>query len=174
VAGRLLGGRLVLAADFRWSNWSDTVDRVTFDAKAQDTANTPKQYASLKMPFQMGWWDSLSVALGGELAVVEDRFHVRLGYLWVRPVVTGDGINKLFAPVAEHHLTVGLGLGSVARGLGLNIAAEVALPNSVESSADNQMAFEPAMPGSAPSPNGYVVEVAMQQVTIHLMLNYVF
>ena len=174
VAGRLLGGRLVLAAAFRWSNWSDTVDRVTFEATARDTANTPKQYASLKMPFQMGWGDSLSVALGGELAVVEDYFYLRLGYLWATPVVSGDGINTLFPPLAEHHLTAGLGLGSVARGLGLSIAVEVALPNSVESSEDNQMAHEPAMPGAKPSPNGYVVQVAMQQVTIHLMLNYVF
>jgi long-subunit fatty acid transport protein len=170
VAGYLFKRRLLVAADVRWAHWSNVVDKVSFAATARDPSRTPPQMARLELPFQMSWRDAVILATGAEFAAIRDLVFVRVGYNWGRPVVTGEGINPLFPPVSEHHLTFGLGLDNIWGGLGVNLAVEYAFPSEVGSSNDNQMAFEP---GSG-NPNGYQVEVAMQQFTTHLMVNYQF
>jgi long-chain fatty acid transport protein len=171
-AGRLLDDALTLAADFRFAFWSDSIDTVTFAADA--TGQAPPGYERLELPFMLDWRDRMTIALGAEYAAVKDTFFVRLGWAWSPSPVTSSGVNPLFPAVAEHHLTAGLGLRNFAGGLTLDLAVELALPNEVASDGDNQMAYEPAMPGATPSPNGYRLALEMSQFTVHFSAGWVF
>ena len=169
VAGRLLDEQLLLSTDIRFAMWSGAVSTVTVAADA--SGQVPPGFEHLELPFVLDWRDRITVALGAEYAAIRDTFFVRLGWSWSPAPVTAAGITPLFPAVAEHHLTLGLGLRNFAGGLTLDLAAEFALPNKVTSSSENQMAFEPTPPGT---PNGYQVAVEMSQISLHLGVGWAF
>ena len=158
---------LLIAAEVRWINWSDTVDEVTFtgDAKGQ----TPPGYEKLNMPFRMKWNDQVVLAVGTELEVLPKRLRARAGYNHAISPVDGEGINALFPAVVEDHVTGGLGV-TIIDGLTMDGAFEYAFENSVKSNEKNQMAQQPG----TTTPNGYAFEVAMKQMTVHIGAGYEF
>lgn len=170
IAGKLFKKRLILSADFRWINWSDAVQTVTFNATAKDATMVPQGYETLALPFQMNWQDSIVVALGAEYAFIEDFFFGRVGYNYGREPATPSGLNPLFPPVNAHHITAGLGFKHLWKGLNLNVAFEYALPGQVESDEKNQMAVQPG----TTNPNGYYFDVEMQQVSLYVGLGWDF
>lgn len=174
VSGDLLDRRLVLAADFRWTQWSGAVDTVTFDANAKNPDMVPQGFGTVTLPFQMGWRDGMSVSAGGEYEIMKEFLWGRLGYNYSRTVVTDEGINALFPPVTSHHITAGVGMRNLFGGLGFDLAVEYALSTTTESGPTNQMAFEPPLPGNFPEPNGYAFDVSMSQLTTYLTVNYLF
>lgn len=174
VSGALLDKRLLLAADVRWTQWSHAVDTVTFQGTTKDPTMTPPGYETLTLPFSMKWRDGLALSVGTEFEAMKDLLWVRAGYNYSRPVVTEAGINGLFPPVTSHHITAGVGMRRLVGGLGFDLAFEYAPKTKLASGPSNQMSFEPPLPGSSPSPNGYAFDVSMQQFTSYLSVNYLF
>ncbi|MEZ4222997.1 MAG: outer membrane protein transport protein [Polyangiaceae bacterium] len=157
---------LLLVADLRWVEWSDTMDTVTLEGNA--AAQAPPGYESLTLPFQMRWRDQVVAAVGAEYSVVAD-VALRIGYNYGKSPVEPDGINPLFPAVSEHHLTLGAG-ARVLAGLGFDAAVEYSPKNTVSSNAQNQMALQPG----TNTPSGYSFDVAMSQLTVHLGARYLF
>jgi long-chain fatty acid transport protein len=173
VAARFLEKRLTVAADFRWVNWSQAVDTVTFNVKAKDPGSLPPGMApEMPLPFQMKWQDTLVVAAGAEYALLKDKVFLRAGYNYGRAPATAVGINPLFPPVTEHHVTGGVGLKNIIKGLSLNVAFEVGLEGEAKSNNENQLAFQPTQPPATPQPNGYSVDVAMSQLSFYISAAY--
>ena len=158
---------LLLAAEVRWVNWSDTVDTVTFEGDVEGQA--PPGYEKLNMPFKMKWSDQVVIAVGAEVEALPDRLRVRAGYNHGNSPVDGEGINTLFPPTVEDHITGGLGV-TIVDGLTVDGAVEFGLENKVTSNEQNQMAMQPG----TTNPNGYQMEVGMKQTTIHLGVGYQF
>ncbi|QQR89695.1 MAG: outer membrane protein transport protein [Myxococcales bacterium] len=175
VAGKLFEKRLTLAADFRWVNWANAVDTVQFDATAKDPSTLPPGMTpALALPFQMRWQNSVVLAFGTEYALLKDFLFIRAGYNYGKTPATASGINPLFPPVTQHHLTAGLGFKDVESGVKMDLAGEYGFTGKVSSSSENQMAYQPALPGQTPQPNGYSVDVQMKQLSIYLGLGYDF
>jgi len=121
------------------------------------------------MPFEMNWDDQIVIAVGAEVEPIKNRLRVRAGYNHGNSPVDAGGINPLFPPTVQDHVTGGLGV-TVIDGLTVDGAVEVALENKVTSNPNNQLAVQPG----TSNPNGYQMTVGMKQTSVHLGVGYEF
>ena len=87
---------LTVAADVKWINWSDTMDKLAVSGPGGDTAMDP------------GWDDQFVFALGVAYEV-NDRFNLRAGFNYgASPIDEESAANNLILPaVVETHYAVG-------------------------------------------------------------------
>jgi long-chain fatty acid transport protein len=100
---------LLVAADLKWINWSDTHDKVSFSGPANsfDTNGDGVGDAS-STTLNFGWDDQTVIALGMQYRVSE-ALAVRAGYNYAKsPIGEEDVFNNLVFPaVVEQHIAVG-------------------------------------------------------------------
>lgn len=85
-----------VAADVKWINWSDTMDKLAVSGPGGNTAMDP------------GWDDQVVFAIGLAYAV-NDRLNLRAGFNYAEsPINEESAANNLILPaVVETHYTVG-------------------------------------------------------------------
>lgn len=88
--------KLTLAADIKWINWSDTMDKLTINGPGVSIA------------MNTGWDDQTVYALGVNYAIT-DRVSLSAGYNYAKsPIGDEDVSNNLILPaIVETHYTVG-------------------------------------------------------------------
>lgn len=87
----------IFAADVKWINWSDTMDKLAVDGPG-----------GIKVPMDPGWDNQFVFAIG--LAYkVNDRFNLRAGFNYGEsPIDAVSAANNMILPaVVETHFTVG-------------------------------------------------------------------
>lgn len=129
----LLTNNLLLAADFRWINYSDT----QFELKAKVKNGTNADLNALiggtgttvKLP--VGWKDQY-VASFGLVWQSSPQWIWRLGYNYCNNPVAEEYLNPQLAAISEHHVSMGASY-VLDRNLTIHTALEYALPSTLES-----------------------------------------
>ena len=88
--------KFTLAADVKWIEWSDTMDKLAVKGPGSSTAMDP------------GWDDQLVYAIG-LVFKVNDRFNLRAGFNYSESPIdeTNAASNMILPAVVETHYTVG-------------------------------------------------------------------
>ncbi len=103
--GYQYSGRLLLAAELTWIDWSKAVRRGRLAAADPSDPAAP---ASLELISTHDWRDQYVVALGA-VYEVDSALCLRAGYNYGRNPIPRGHLNPLLAATAEHHLTLGMG-----------------------------------------------------------------
>jgi long-chain fatty acid transport protein len=97
---------LTVAADAKWINWSDAVNRPVLKASDPNMQGVPSE---LEIPFEMRWDDQWVFAVGAEYAI-NPMHTVRAGFNYGKNPIPDETLNPLFPATTEKHLTLGYGL----------------------------------------------------------------
>ena len=109
--GGAYGGvdRWIIALDVKRIYWSQSMDRLTLEFAADDSAMM-RQFdnTNFQMRLWQRWHDQTIAALGGSYHLTS-VLQLRLGYSYASNPVPRAYINPLFPAVTRHHYTVGVG-----------------------------------------------------------------
>ncbi len=96
--------KLLVTADVKWINWSDTHDKVSFSGPSGSFGGG----ATDSIDLEFGWDDQYVYAIGAQYAV-NDKVRLRAGYNYAEmPIDEKDVFNNLVFPaVVEQHITIG-------------------------------------------------------------------
>ena len=88
---------LTIAADMKWINWSDTMDKLSVDGPG-----------TITVPMDPGWEDQIVFAIGFAYKI-NDRLNLRAGFNYGEsPIDEQSAANNLILPaIVESHYTVG-------------------------------------------------------------------
>lgn len=129
----LLTDNLLVSADFRWINYSNT--QFVLKAKVNNGSNADLNAlvggsgTTVKLP--IGWRDQYVAAIG-LVWQSSPNWILRAGYNYCNNPVPEKYLNPQLAAISEHHVTMG-GTYIVDRNLSVHAAVECALPNTLES-----------------------------------------
>lgn len=97
--------QLLVSAEVNWINWADALNKVEISAARPDNPFAP---ASVLIASDMDWRDQYVVSAGFAYEV-SPRTILRAGYNYGRNPIPDRNLTPLFATVAEHHVTLGVG-----------------------------------------------------------------
>jgi len=97
--------RWLIALKASWLDWSNAIDSSELVASQP---NNPSAPSTLVFPAEHNWRDQTVFAVG-LIHELNARTLIRAGYNYGRNPAPPETLNPLFAPIAEHHLTVGFG-----------------------------------------------------------------
>lgn len=123
---------LTLAADAKWINWSDAVDRPVLKVSDPNLAGFPSE---MEIPFEMQWDDQWVFAVGAEYAITPVH-TVRAGFNYGKNPVPDETLNPLFPAIVEKHATLGYGFNHGK--WSLDVAYEHAFENTQTNPATTQ------------------------------------
>ncbi|MFC1607942.1 OmpP1/FadL family transporter [Candidatus Latescibacterota bacterium] len=104
--------RLTLAADIRWINWEDSMEKFVLDLSGGSNDNinammgTPDGDMKLEMP--LNWDNQVAISIGAEY-MATDTIDLRAGYNFAPNPVPASTVIPIFPAVVENHLTLGIG-----------------------------------------------------------------
>nr|WP_320049973.1 outer membrane protein transport protein [uncultured Desulfuromonas sp.] len=101
----LIGGRLKLAMDVDWINWSKAVRNIRLKLDQQENDQVP---TSLTYSYPMEWHDQWVVAIGMEYRYT-NNLSVRLGYNHGNNPVPAKNLFPFFPAITSDHVTTGAG-----------------------------------------------------------------
>lgn len=96
--------KLLVSADVKWINWSDTHDKISFTGPAGSFGGGTTNSIDL----EFGWDDQYVYAIGGQYAVNE-KVNLRAGFNYAEsPIDEADVFNNMIFPaIVERHITFG-------------------------------------------------------------------
>ncbi len=133
----LLGDNLLLSADFRWINYSDT--QYVIKAKVKNGTNADLNALiganGTTASIPVGWKDQYIAAIG-LVWQSSPNWIWRMGYNYSSGIVPDEYLNPQLAAITEHHVTLGASY-VINRNLTVSTAIEAGLPNSLKSGNTN-------------------------------------
>jgi len=117
---------LLWTAELNWLNWSKAMTTSTLSISNPDNPAAIPQVTATAVN---NWRDQYVIALGLEYKMESGTVY-RAGYNYGRNPIPAENLNPLMASIAEHHLTVGLGMQAWTDWL-LDLGVEYDLRNAV-------------------------------------------
>ena len=100
-------GRMLLAFDVEWFDWSHYYDSIPVILKNVRMDGIPQPDRKFKMDLK--WKDQWVFKLGLEYPAT-DKLKLRMGYAYgENPISSSQGVLAVMNPFVEHHITGGLG-----------------------------------------------------------------
>ena len=164
---------VLVTADVKWINWSDTHDKVelkgpanSFDADG-DFLNGGE---TNKTDLDFGWEDQWVYALGVQVVPME-QLKVRAGYNYSKaPIDEKDVFNNLIFPaLVEQHLAIGFDY-MFGPHWGLGLTYMKAFKETEKGQNDIPLGFRPAFGGNANSN----AKISLEEDSVGVQLTYVF
>jgi len=102
--------RLLVAVDFRWINWSATMDSYVMDLSSFSNPNFIRMIGAnaCTRSVPLNWRDQFVIACGAAFEAGRG-WTLRAGYNYGRNPVPADTAMPTFPAIVEHHATVGVG-----------------------------------------------------------------
>jgi long-chain fatty acid transport protein len=119
-------GKLVIALDIDWLNWSRAMQTSTLTASHPDTAGAP---AVIESAAALQWHNQTVYALGIAYELNES-VTLRGGYNYGKNPIPPQNLSPLLSAIGEKEITAGLGYRSPS-GWRIDTALEWQLTNSV-------------------------------------------
>lgn len=166
--------KLLIDADVKWINWSDTHDKVKFSGPANsfmvgmDNTGNPIMGSSTELPF--GWEDQTVYAIGVQYQYSE-KLGLRCGYSYAKsPIDEADVFNNLVFPaIVQSHL----GLGFDYR-LGDHWAIAMAYQKAFEETLTGTGDVSPQMQQVTVFPADSGAKISLEEDSVGMQLTYRF
>jgi len=124
--------RLTIAADLRWINWKDSMDKFVMKLSGGTNANVNAMMggADITVDMPMNWDDQIVFALGAEYLATEE-LALRAGFNIGNNPVPAETVIPIFPAVVENHVTLGVGY-NITENISLDAAYEHVFSNSLD------------------------------------------
>lgn len=162
---------LLVAADVKWINWSQTHDKVDFTGPANSfDSNGDGAGDSNRTQLDFGWKDQWIYALGVQFKPT-DRLSLRAGYNYAKaPIDQKDVFNNLLLPaIVEQHASVGFDY-MLGDHWGLGMSLMKAFKKTMKGTGDVPAGFQAVTPFTADSN----AEISLEETSVGLQLTYLF
>ncbi len=126
--------RLTIAADVRWINWKDSMDKFVMKLSGGSNPNinammgTPGGDMEISMPLK--WDDQVVFALGAEY-LATDTLALRAGFNFGNNPVPEKTVIPIFPAVVENHITLGAGY-RISEKVSIDAAYEFVVSKSLD------------------------------------------
>ncbi len=132
-AAYVVNEKLLVAADFKWINWKDAIEKFAMDFTNGDNANINVMMGSpdIQLEMPMNWEDQIAFGLGAEYMATE-ALALRFGFNHGANPVPENTVIPIFPAVVESHVTLGFGY-QLNEKLGFDFGYELVLPKELES-----------------------------------------
>ncbi len=133
---------LLIAVDIHWIHWSDSMKKFKMVMTDGDNENINRMIGSDKVVtiLPLNWKDQFPIAVGVEYEFLEGVFG-RMGYSYGENPVPSSTVFPVFPAIVEHHITLGGGY-NYADFFEINVAYELAVPNTQKGASDHAVASE--------------------------------
>gem|GEM_PF-404217 len=162
---------VMLTADVKWINWSDTHDDVTLEGPADsfNAAFNPSGKTD-ETDLEFGWEDQWVYAVGLQVQPV-DRLNIRAGYNYAKaPLDTKDVFNNLIFPaIVEQHFAVGFDY-MFGEHWGIGLTYMKAMKESMKGKYDVPQGFQ----DNTPFEESSNTKISLEEDSFGIQLTYVF
>ncbi|MBT4482119.1 MAG: hypothetical protein HOC71_00405 [Candidatus Latescibacteria bacterium] len=126
--------RLTVAADVRWINWKDSMEKFVMKlsggANPNINAMMGTQNGNMQIEMPLNWDDQIVLAIGAEY-LATDVFAIRAGFNIGNNPVPAETVIPIFPAIVENHITLGAGY-KISDNVSIDAAYELVVSNSLD------------------------------------------